>query len=62
MDWDIRTRSYTGRHVSAGPLMDRAFDRWLAAGYAVMVVFYVAASTFAVSDSWGYLAKVILNI
>lgn len=43
-------------------LMGRAFDRWLAAGYAVMVVFYVAACTFAVSDSWGYLAKAIFNI
>ena len=43
-------------------LMGRAFDRWLAAGYAVMVVFYVAACTFAVSDSWGHLAKAIFNI
>jgi hypothetical protein len=43
-------------------LMGQAFDRWLAAGYAVMVVFYVAACTFAVSDSWGYLAKAIFNI
>jgi len=43
-------------------LMGQAFDRWLAAGYAVMVVFYVGASTFAVSDSWGYLAKAIFNI
>ncbi len=43
-------------------LMGQAFDRWLAAGYAVMVVLYVAACLFAVSDSWGYLAKVIFNI
>ena len=42
-------------------LMGRAFDRWLAAGYAVMVIFYVAACTFAVSDAWGYLAKAIFN-
>lgn len=43
-------------------LMGQALDRWLAAGYAVMVVFYVAACTFAVTDSWGYLAKAIFNI
>ena len=43
-------------------LMGQALDRWLAAGYVVMVVFYVGACTFAVSDSWGYLAKAVFNI
>ncbi len=43
-------------------LMGQAFDRWLAAGYAVMLVCYVGACTLAVSDSWGYLAKAIFNI
>ena len=43
-------------------VMGRAFDRWLAAGYAVMVVFYLAACTFAVTNSWAYLAKAIFKI
>jgi len=42
-------------------LLKRAFDRWLAAGYAAMVVLYVVASKFAVSDAWSYLANAIFN-
>ncbi len=42
-------------------LLSRAFDRWFAAGYAAMIVLYVAASEFAVSDAWSWLAKAIFN-
>lgn len=42
-------------------LLGRAFDQWLAAGYAVIVVVYVAACKFAVSSAWSYLAKAIFN-
>jgi hypothetical protein len=42
-------------------LLGQVFDRWLAAGYAVMLVIYVAACKFAVSDAWGYIAKAIFN-
>jgi len=42
-------------------LLGRAFDRWLVAGYAGMVVLYVATCEFAVSDAWDYLAKAIFN-
>jgi len=38
-----------------------AFDRWFAAGYAALVVLYVAASTFAVSDEWTYMAREFFN-
>jgi hypothetical protein len=43
-------------------LLGRAFDWWLAAGYGFMIVLYVAASKFAVSDAWGRVAKSIMNI
>ena len=36
-------------------------DRWLAAGYVVMVTVYVAACQFAVSDAWSVLARAVLN-
>src|SRR5262245_36039985 len=36
-------------------------DRWLAAGYAVMVAVYLAACEFAVSDAWSVLARAILD-
>ena len=42
-------------------LLKGAFDRWFAAGYAAMIVLYVAASQFAVSDGWSYLARAIFN-
>jgi hypothetical protein len=45
----------------ARSLLSRTFDRWFAAGYAAMVVIYVAASTFAVSDAWGHLARAVFN-
>ena len=42
-------------------LLSRTFDWWLAAGYAAMVVIYVAACGFAVSDAWGLLARAVFN-
>ncbi len=38
-----------------------AFDRWFAAGYMVMVVLYVAAVKFAVTDTWAYLATALFG-
>jgi hypothetical protein len=38
-----------------------ATDRWLTAGYAVMVVVYIAACQFAISDTWSVWAKAVLN-
>jgi hypothetical protein len=38
-----------------------AADRWLAAGYAVMVAVYIAACEFAISDAWSVLARAVLN-
>lgn len=46
----------------ARSLLSRAFDRSFAAGYAAMVVFYVAASEFALSGAWDRLARAIFNI
>ena len=43
-------------------LLTKSFDRWLVGGYAAMVFVYVAASMFAVSDTWSHLAKAIFNI
>ena len=45
----------------ARSLLARTFDRWFAAGYAAMIVVYVAASKFAVSDAWGHLARAVFN-
>ena len=42
-------------------LLARAVDRWLAAGYAVMLAVYIAASQFAISDAWSILARAVLN-
>lgn len=42
-------------------LLSRAFDRWFAAGYAAMIVLYVAASKFAVSEAWSWLAEAVFN-
>jgi hypothetical protein len=39
-----------------------AVDRWLAAGYAVMAVVYLAACEFAVSDAWSRFARAVLNV
>ena len=41
--------------------LTRRLDRPLATGYAVLVVFYVAACHFAVSGSWSYLAAAVFN-
>lgn len=38
-----------------------AMDRWLTAGYAVMVVVYIAACQFAISNTWSVLARAILS-
>jgi hypothetical protein len=46
----------------ARTLLRRVIDRWLATGFAVMVLLYVSASKLAVSDAWSDLAKAILNI
>lgn len=42
-------------------LLNRAFDRWFAAGFAAMIVVYVTATKFAVSDAWSWLAKAVFN-
>ena len=42
-------------------LVGRTFDRWFAAGYAIMILFYIAACKFAITDAWSYLAKAIMN-
>jgi hypothetical protein len=42
-------------------LLGRSLDRWLTAGYAVMVVIYVSACKFAVSNAWSHLANAIFN-
>jgi hypothetical protein len=41
--------------------MRHGVDRWFAAGYVSMIVFYVTASKVAVSDVWSQLAKAIFN-
>ena len=41
--------------------LNRATDRWLAAGYAVMVAVYVVACRLAVSDAWSVLARAVLR-
>jgi hypothetical protein len=43
-------------------LVKKTFDRWFAAGYAVMIVVYVAACQLAVGDGWNRLAKSIFNV
>jgi len=42
-------------------VLNRAADKWFAAGYAAMIAVYVAASAFAVSDTWSLLAKAIFS-
>jgi hypothetical protein len=42
-------------------LMRHGVDRWFAAGYVSMIVFYVAACKVAVSDVWSHFAKAIFN-
>lgn len=39
----------------------RAIDRWLAAGYTVMVAVFIAACELAVSDAWNVWARAVLN-
>jgi hypothetical protein len=47
--------------VVSRSLLGRATDRGLAAGYVVMVVVYVGACEFAVSDAWSMLARAVLH-
>jgi hypothetical protein len=42
-------------------LLRRVVDRWLATGYAFMVLVYVYASKLAVSKAWSDLAEAILK-
>lgn len=39
----------------------RTFDRWLAMGYAVMVITYIAAEHLSVTDTWRHLAGGLLK-
>ena len=45
----------------ARSVLMRRLDRPLGAGYADLVVFYVGACRFAVSDAWSYLAAAVFN-
>lgn len=42
-------------------LVKGSLDRWFAAGYAAMILVYIAASKAAVSDAWSYVAKALFN-
>jgi hypothetical protein len=50
-----------GLFVLVRSIVAGATDRWLATGYAVMVIVYITACKVAVSDAWGVLAKAVLN-
>jgi hypothetical protein len=53
---------HSGGDIPAGAFLHvGAFDRWFAAGYVVMVVLYVAAVKFAVTDTWAYLATALFG-
>jgi hypothetical protein len=45
-------------HLLAG----RIFDRWFALGYVAMIVFYISACKFAVTDVWSYVARAIFKV
>ena len=45
----------------ARSLLAGAVDRSLAAGYLALILLYVAATTFAVTDAWTYLARTFFN-
>jgi hypothetical protein len=40
--------------------LNGAPDRWLAAGYAVMVAVYIAACELAITDAWSVWARAVL--
>ena len=40
----------------------RALDKWFAAGYAALIIVYVAACQLAVGDAWSRLSKAVFNI
>lgn len=42
-------------------VLAQAFDRWLVAGYAVLVVVYIVACKLAVSEVWSRLASAVLR-
>jgi hypothetical protein len=48
-------------YIGSAPSWAGPSIRWFAAGYAVMIVLYIAAAKFAVTDVWSYLAKAIFN-
>jgi hypothetical protein len=43
----------------AGSVLTRRLDRPLATGYARLVLFYVGACHFAVSDTWSHLSPAV---
>ncbi len=40
----------------------KIFDRWFALGYFAMIVFYISACKFAVTDGWSYVARAIFQL
>ena len=42
-------------------IMTKKFDRWLASGYALMVVAYLASEQFSRTDAWRQMAVVLLK-
>ena len=42
-------------------VMIRAFDRWLAAGYAFLVVTYLVAEQLSRTEAWRHLASGLLK-
>lgn len=47
--------------IGVRSLMTRKFDRWLATGFAVMVVVYLAAEQLSRTDAWRQVAGVLLK-
>lgn len=47
--------------IGVRSVMTRKFDRWLATGYAVMVVVYLAAEQLSRTEGWGHLASTLLK-
>jgi hypothetical protein len=50
-----------GAFLVARSVLIRRLDRPLAAGYAILIAFYVAACQFAVSGAWSYLAAAVFR-
>jgi len=45
-------------HLLAGKI----FDRWFAVGYIAMILVYISACKFAVTDGWSYVARAVFNV